>query len=134
MYDCTTYLNYTDSHPLKPYDVESGIEDYKKSHIPGAVFLDLQNEFSDQTSSYRFTLSDYDILAEKFKRQGIGASYQIILYSRNGMQWSTRFWWMIHVLGQKNVSILDGGFNEWERLNLQTEAKEKRFNPADFYS
>ena len=132
LYDCTTYLHYTDSHPLKPYDVESGLEDYIKSHIPGAAFLDLQNEFSDQTSPYRFTLPDYGVLAETFKRHGIGVPHQIILYSRNGMQWSTRFWWMIHVLGYKNVSILDGGFNEWERLNLPIETKEIRFNPAEF--
>ena len=33
IFDCTTYLHYTDEHPSKPYDVESGFLDYKKSHI-----------------------------------------------------------------------------------------------------
>ena len=34
VYDCTTFLNYTDNHPSKPYDVESGYQDYLKEHIP----------------------------------------------------------------------------------------------------
>ena len=50
IYDCTTILHYTDDHPDKPYDVESGYELYKKSHIPGASFLNLQNDFSDNDS------------------------------------------------------------------------------------
>ena len=28
IYDCTTFLYYTDDHPSKPYDVESGYQDY----------------------------------------------------------------------------------------------------------
>ena len=44
IYDCTTILHYTDDHPDNPYDVESGYELYKKSHISGASFLNLQND------------------------------------------------------------------------------------------
>ena len=31
IYDCTTILHYTDDHPDKPYDVESGFKSYKIS-------------------------------------------------------------------------------------------------------
>ena len=44
LFDCTAYLHYTDDHPSKPYDVISGIENYRKKHIPTAAFLDLQEE------------------------------------------------------------------------------------------
>ena len=44
IYDCTTYLHYTDDHPQKPYDVESGLADYNKAHKPNAAFLELQNQ------------------------------------------------------------------------------------------
>ena len=53
--DCSTYLHYTDNDPSKPYIVESGLEDYKNSHIPGASFIDLQKDLSDNKSPYRFT-------------------------------------------------------------------------------
>ena len=132
VYDCTTYLHYTDDHPLKPYDVESGLAEYKKAHIPKAAFLDLQYDLSDENSPYRFTLPKFYELAESFKRLGIGDPYHIILYSRNGMQWATRVWWMLYALGYENVSVLNGGFVEWERLCLPIESSHNRFEPADF--
>ena len=132
VYDCTTYLHYTDDHPLKPYDVESGFNDYKKTHIKNAAFLDLQFELSDNNSPYSFTLPRSNDLAETFKEHGIGNPYHIILYARNGMQWSTRVWWMLHYLGFNNASILNGGFDEWKRLSFLTESKVNRFSRADF--
>ena len=67
IYDCTTILHYTDDHPDKPYDVESGYELYKKSHIPGSSYLNLQNDFSNNDSKFKFTLPNSDYLAEAFK-------------------------------------------------------------------
>lgn len=132
VYDCTTYLHYTDDHPLKPYDVESGFEDYKKAHITNSAFLDLQQEFSDNNSLYSFTLPKFNELGESFKKHGIGDPYHVILYSRNGSQWATRIWYMLHVLGYENVSILNGGFLEWQKLGLPIESKITNFNSADF--
>ena len=34
IYDCSTYLHYTDDHPSKPYDVVSGLTEYKKKTYP----------------------------------------------------------------------------------------------------
>ena len=132
IYDCTTILHYTDDHPDKPYDVESGYELYKKSHIPGASFLNLQNDFSNNDSKFKFTLPNSDYLAEAFQNHGIGEPFHIIFYSRNGMQWSTRFWWMARYLGYKKISILNGGINEWERLGMPTESKSNSYKPAKF--
>ena len=132
IFDCTTYLHYTDDHPSKPYDVESGFLDYKKSHIPGASFIDLQKQLSDNNSDFSFTLPKFNLLAETFKNLGIGMPYHIILYSRNGMQWSSRVWWMLYVLGFRQASILDGGLIEWERLGFLTENIVNKFEYADF--
>jgi len=132
LYDCTTYLQYTDDHPSKPYDVWSGDTEYAKSHIPKSAYLDLQKQLSDINSPYSFTLPSLEALADCFKRQGIGDPYHIVLYSRNGMQWSTRIWWMLHLLGYSKVSILNGGFLEWLRLGLPTEEKATLFPIADF--
>ncbi len=132
IYDCTTYLHYTDDHPLKPYDVESGFVNYTDAHIPNAAFLDLQDDLSDKNSPFSFTLPKLSVLAENFKRHGIGDPYHTILYSGNGMQWATRVWWMLYILGYKNVSVLNGGLGEWQRLRFPTESKIKKFERADF--
>ena len=120
IYDCTTYLHYRDKNPSLPYIVESGREKYDTSHIPNSSFLDLQLQLSDQESPYRFTLPKLEALAEKFKKLGVGDPFHIILYSRNGSQWSARLWWMLRSVGFDNVSILDGGFNEWKKLGFIT--------------
>jgi len=122
-YDCTTYLHYRDNDPSLPYVVESGREQYEKSHIPNSSYIDLQSDLSDKDSPYRFTMPNLKILSENFKKVGIGEDFHIVLYSRNGTQWSARIWWMLRSVGVDNVSILDGGFNEWVRLGLPTSDK-----------
>ena len=132
LYDCTTFLNYTDNHPSKPYDVESGYQDYLKEHIPGASFLDLQNQISNTESQYKFTLPDVDMLGNRFGKLGIGQPYHIILYSKNGLQWATRVWWMIYTLGHTNVSVLNGGLKEWKRLDYDIESGESFYSETAF--
>ncbi len=132
VFDCTTFLHYCDDNPSKPYDVESGFENYKLSHIPGASFLDLQKQLSDNESPYKFTLPNLNVLHELFCNVGISDGFKIILYSANGLQWSTRVWWMLYILGFKNHSVLDGGFDEWRRLGFPTENKVNTFAKGYF--
>ncbi len=131
-YDCTTYLHYRDNDPSLPYVVESGREQYEKSHIPNSSYIDLQSDLSDKDSPYRFTMPNLKVLSENFKKVGIGEDFHIVLYSRNGTQWSARIWWMLRSVGVDNVSILDGGFNEWVRLGLPTSDKILTFPKSNF--
>ena len=131
-YDCTTYLHYRDNDPSLPYVVESGREQYEKSHIPNSSYIDLQSDLSDKDSPYRFTMPDLTVLSENFKKVGIGEDFHIVLYSRNGTQWSARIWWMLRSVGVDNVSILDGGFNEWVRLGFPTSDKMLTFPKSNF--
>ena len=125
-------MNYTDNHPSKPYDVESGYKDYLKEHIPGASFLDLQNQISNIESQYKFTFPDVDVLGNRFGKLGIGKPYHIILYSKNGLQWATRVWWMIYMLGYTNVSVLNGGLKQWKRLDYDLESGESFYSETTF--
>ena len=132
IFDCTTYLHYTDEDPSKPYDVESGFENYKKGHIPKAAFCDLQGKLSNNESQFNFTVSDHKTLAKNFQTMGVGDPFHIILYSTNAVQWTTRVWWLLFVLGFRKVSILDGGLKEWRRVGYDIETGENSYNPANF--
>ena len=56
IYDCTTHLIHQNDPALPgPYRVQSGLEDYLKSHIPGAAFIDLQEDLSDSNRSEEHT-------------------------------------------------------------------------------
>ncbi len=132
IFDCTTYLHYTDYHPSKPYDAESGRSNYKKGKIPGASFIDIQGQLSNQKSPFHFTIPDYVVLAESLHKIGVGNPFHIVLYSTNAPQWASRVWWLIHILGFKKVSILDGGFSEWKRLGFKSEKGESVYETATF--
>ena len=132
VYDCTTFLHYTDDHLSKPYDVQSGYQNYLVEHIPGASFLDLQNQISNTESQFKFTLPDMASLSSSFGKLGIGDPHHIILYSTNGLQWATRVWWMIYMLGYKNVSILNGGLREWKRNDYDLESSENFYSETTF--
>ena len=94
--------------------------------------MDLQEELSDQKSSYSFTLPEYHDLAARFMKLGVGNPFHIILYSRNGVQWATRVWWMLFILGFRRVSVLDGGLKEWEALGYEIETSVTSYSPAKF--
>ena len=132
IFDCTTYLLYQDDDPSLPYIVESGFREYQISHIKNSAYLDLQKDVSDNSSKFRFTLPDYHTLAKNFSNLGVGDDFHIVLYSRNGLQWATRIWWMLYVLGFKNLSILNGSFNEWKKNNFPTESKINVFEKSEF--
>ena len=115
LFDCTVYLRYDEAPPGAPYRVESGRADYQAGHIPGAAFIDLQADLSDNSSPshLRFTMLPLDQLAQRFARLGITDGTQVVLYSRASMQWATRVWWMLRAVGFDSAAVLDGGLDKW---------------------
>ena len=130
IYDCTTYLRYTDDNPDLPYIVESGRVDYEGAHIPGSAFLDLQAELSRQDSPYRFTMLDFADLARRFGQKGIGDNTRVVLYSRGAIQWATRIWWMLRSVGFDNAAILNGGWEKWAQEERAAETGSQEYAPA----
>lgn len=120
VFDCTTYLR---PRPEGGYNVESGRANYDKGHIPGAAFLDLGAELSDQNSALRFTLPPLDVLTKAFAAKGIGHGTLVVLYSHASPNWATRIWWMLRAVGFDEAVILDGGLDKWkaEKRPLSTE-------------
>lgn len=114
IFDCTTYLR---PRPEGGYNAESGRANYDKGHIPGAGFLDLGAELSDQHSKLRFTLPPLDELTKAFAAKGIGHGTFVVLYSHATPTWATRIWWMLRAIGFDDAAILDGGLDKWEAEN-----------------
>jgi thiosulfate/3-mercaptopyruvate sulfurtransferase len=129
VFDCTTFL-HEEMGTGRPYRVESGRAEYEKAHIPGSAFLDLQEDLSDSSSKFRFTLPDVETLAARFAAKGIDAGSRVILYSRKRMQWTTRLWWMLRYVSFDNAAILNGGFDKWIAEGRLTETVETRYPPA----
>ena len=109
--ECTVYLNPADVPG--GYRVESGRAKWAEGHIPGAGFVDLQEELSDRTSSLRFMMPPAAQFAEVMGRAGVGDGVRVVLYDRAVNMWAARVWWMLKAFGFDNAAVLNGGFKKW---------------------
>ncbi|HTB02913.1 MAG TPA: sulfurtransferase, partial [Bradyrhizobium sp.] len=71
LFDCTTYLEYQPEGSDIPYIAVPGRHTFEAAHIPGADFLDLQGEFSDQNTGLHFMMPAVAQLEAAFGRHGV---------------------------------------------------------------
>jgi thiosulfate/3-mercaptopyruvate sulfurtransferase len=129
IYDCTTYLRYEEGTG-RPYRVESGRADWQAGHIPGAMHLDLQADFSDTAAPTSFMRLSPEATAAAFARHGVGEGTRVVLYARNSPQWATRFWWMLRWIGFDNAAVLDGGMDKWEAEGRPVTTEPASYAPG----
>lgn len=129
LFDCTAYLQI-DTQTDRLIGNVSGREDWLAAHIPGAVHLDLQIDFSDKASPYRFMNLPPQEMADAFARHGVGEGTTAILYCRGTPQFATRFWWMLHSIGFDTASVLDGGMEKWLAERRPVASGEEAHPPA----
>lgn len=86
-------------------------------YIPGSVYFDLENTFSDQQSMLSSTMLTASDFAQRLGELGINNKHKIIIYDDHGNFYASRVWFMFKSIGHENVSILDGGLHKWMKLS-----------------
>ncbi len=114
------------------YKAVSGFDDYQGSHIPGAAFLDLMEDFSDKESQFNFMLPSADYLQAAYRAMGVNNDSKVVFYTTGHPMWATRAWWMLHSCGHKNVSVLDGGFAKWNSEGREVSNETHMFVAGNF--
>jgi hypothetical protein len=76
IFDCTTNLI---PDPKTTYQAVPGRADFEEGHIPGAQFIDLQADLSDQGHLLRFMLPSVEAFAAAMSRLGIGEGTRVVL-------------------------------------------------------
>ena len=132
IFDCTSHLHTDQKNRDVPYRVESGFADYQRGHIPGAGFLDLQGELSDNSTRLRFMLPPVEQFVAAMYRHGIGEGTRVLLYSTRRLMWATRMWWMLRAFGFDNAAVLDGGLTKWLREGYPISTQPCSYPPATF--
>jgi thiosulfate/3-mercaptopyruvate sulfurtransferase len=132
IFDCTTHLLPADAETDAPYRIVSGKADYDQGHVPGAGFLDLQGELSDNTTRLRFMLPSADHFAAAMSRHGVGEGARVVLYSAGNIMWATRVWWMLRAFGFDRAAVLDGGWDKWCAEGRPVSTTPCAYPPAEF--
>ena len=88
---------------------------YAEGHLPGAMFLDLEEDLSGPVSGLngRHPLPDPQLLAAKLGSLGVGPDTQVVAYDDMGGMFAARLWWLLRWLGHSRVAVLDGGLQAW---------------------
>lgn len=91
-------------------------EEYAASHIPGAIFFDI-DAIADQSSGLPHMLPAPEFFAEKISALGIKNDDLVVAYDAMGIFSAPRAWWMLRAMGHDRVMVLDGGLPKWREEN-----------------
>jgi thiosulfate/3-mercaptopyruvate sulfurtransferase len=88
---------------------------YERGHIPGAVYVSLEDELSDHSVSGRgrHPLPSGRGVEAVARRWGVRSDVPVVVYDDWNRAGSARAWWVLTAAGLRNVRILDGGLSAW---------------------
>ena len=105
--------------------------EYVASHIPGAVFFDI-NGIADHSTDLPHMLPGPEQFGAAVGALGIGENDTIVVYDGVGLYSAPRVWWSFRIFGAKNAFVLDGGFPAWKAEGRPVEAGEVKREPRTF--
>ena len=95
------------------YRVEGDCDGWAAGHIPGAGYLNCQDDLSVTPHEFRFTLPEPADFAARAGALGIGDDTRVVFYSRTQPFWATRAWWSFYAMGFDGGMVLHGGYAKW---------------------
>ena len=124
-------------------DKPDGRGAYLAGHLPGAVYVSLEDDLSDHTvpGRGRHPLPRGADLQAAARRWGLRRGQPVVVYDDWNRAGSARAWWVLTAAGLDNVRILDGGLPAWVAAGgdlpsgpVSPEEGDVRLPHADLYS
>jgi thiosulfate/3-mercaptopyruvate sulfurtransferase len=115
-------------------DPQWGRRAYREGHIPGAIYIDLEEDLSAQPTGKngRHPLPEVDDLTARFARLGIGSEMNVVAYDASGGPYAARLWWSLVYLGHERARVLDGGLPAWKSAGYAIKGGWDHRKPVDF--
>ncbi|MFN3466364.1 MAG: sulfurtransferase [Candidatus Brocadiales bacterium] len=126
---------------LRVVDMQESREVYLQGHIPGAVYVDLDEIVSavkgvskkiylwpgakepEKIAEYCASWgpdtgeTNVGLIEEKIRNAGIGNDTIVVVYDDAGGLYAAQFFWALEMLGHDKVSLLNGGIDKWKGEN-----------------
>lgn len=103
----------------------AGRKRYRQGHIPGAIFVDLEQDLTTAGGPGRHPLPSPADFALTLGRLGVGPRSNVVVYDDAGGGVATRMWWMLEAVGHRGTArVLDGGWQAWEEAGYETSNEE----------
>lgn len=106
---------------------------YARGHIPGAVYVSLEDELSDHTVTGhgRHPLPSGRSVEAAARRWGVRTGVPTIVYDDWARAGSARAWWVLTAAGLADVRILDGGLSAWQSAGHPLDVGSVTPQPGD---
>jgi thiosulfate/3-mercaptopyruvate sulfurtransferase len=112
--DITKYL---------PNEDKDALAEYRRAHIPGARYLDIDT-VADRSTTLPHMLPPPAEFAAAMEALGIANATRVVFYDQKGMSSAARGWWMMRAFGHDRAAVLDGGLPAWIAAGHATESGE----------
>ncbi|SEC00849.1 thiosulfate/3-mercaptopyruvate sulfurtransferase [Paramicrobacterium humi] len=128
-----------EGRPVRVLDVRwtlqkpDGRDDYVAGHIPGAVYVDLDEDLAAHgrpATEGRHPLPGLDDLQRTVRRLGINDGDTVVAYDGWNAMGAARAWWVLGWAGIGDVKVLNGGIDAWTAAGKPLERGEVRPEPG----
>jgi thiosulfate/3-mercaptopyruvate sulfurtransferase len=110
-----------------------GIDGYRRAHLPGACFVDLETELAGPPGVRgRHPLVEEAVFEAAMRRCGVRMDHPVVVYDADDSSSAARLWWMLTYYGHPDTRVLDGGLHAWSAAGLPTTAEVPTPAPGDF--
>ncbi|MCP9949401.1 MULTISPECIES: sulfurtransferase [Actinomadura] len=110
-----------------------GIESYRRGHLPGAVFVDLDRDVAGPPGpGGRHPLPEPVVFEAAMRRAGVSADSMVVAYDDADSTSAARVWWSLRYFGHDRVRVLDGGYRAWTEAGLPVTTAEPEPKPGDY--
>lgn len=111
----------------------SGVDEYRRGHLPGAQFVDLDRELAAPPGpGGRHPIPDAAAFGEAMRSHGVSASRPVVVYDAATSMASARAWWLLRYFGHPDVRVLDGGYAAWVAEGRAVSTTDADVTPGDF--
>jgi thiosulfate/3-mercaptopyruvate sulfurtransferase len=110
-----------------------GIGDYRAGHLPGAAFVDLDQDLAGSPGpGGRHPLPEADAFQAAMRRVGVSDGRAVVVYDEADSLAASRAWWTLRYYGHEQVRVLDGGYRAWVAAGLPVAGGADAATPGDF--
>ncbi len=115
-------------------DPEAGRTAYTEDHIPGAIYLHLEEQLSSPIGPHggRHPLPDITEFTHTLSKAGINRDSIVVAYDDQGGAMASRFWWLLRYLGHERVYLMDEGYSAWKNTSFPVSAHQAVRIPSQY--
>lgn len=108
---------------------------YLESHIPEAIYLDLNKDLSGRVQKHggNHPLPNMEEFVGKLEDVGVSNQTTVVIYDQENGMFAARMWWLLYYIGHEDMYMLDGGFKEWSNKGKKITNDIPNLNRTKYY-